>query len=243
MTVLGDTLIVVGEHNCVVIHRLPDFYFIDFGMGIDGRIRDLNTMDNQLLVLSSGPFVYYGDQSIHIACDWRSTRCICVTPHGFVVSANEPTDQPVDWRERTPGILLFYEHGVYVRTIHTYYAWCSMTWVGKGNIAFATTRLLNGVAEIYLLSIDGIIIDTIVHHLPNELIGISIIYDPKWEEYIVSGGKRIIGFTHVHGTINVREIYSYNGSDAPYLHFMVLHGRTLFVCIRNKSSILRLELN
>jgi len=246
ITVLDNKLIVIGNDPYCTAYHLTDYsseeYDIAQGEIRYGSIRDLKTMDNQLLILS-GPFIYHGDQSIRLGCDWRSARCICLTPHGFVVSANEPTDQPVDWRERAPGILLFYEHGVYVQTVHTYYAWCSMTWVGKGNIAFAATCLLNGIAEVYLLSIDGEIIDTMIYHLPNELTGISIIYDPKWEEYIVSGGKRIIGFTQVHGETNMREIYSYHGSDAPYLHFMVFHGRTLFICMRNRHQILQLTMN
>ena len=247
ITVLEDKLIVIGNDPYCIAYHLTDYsseeYDIAHGEIRSGSIRDLKTMDNQLLILSTGPFIYHGDQSIRLGCDWRSARCVCVTPHGFVVSANEPTDQPVDWRERAPGILLFYEHGVYVRTIRTYYAWSSMIWVGKGNIAFAATRLLNGIGKVYLLSIDGEIIDRLVHYLPNELMGIFIIYDPKWEEYIISGGKQIIGFTYVHGEINMRKIYSYNGSNAPYLHFMVLHGRTLFVCLRNKSVILQLKMN
>jgi hypothetical protein len=247
ITVLDNKLIVIGNDPYCTAYHLTDYsseeYDIAHGEIRNGSIRDLKTMDNQLLILSAGPFIYHGDQSIRLGCDWRSVRCICITPHGFVVSANEPTDQPVDWRERAPGILLFYEDGIYTHTICTYYAWSSFTWVGKGNIAFAATRLLNGIAEVYLLSIDGEIIDRIVHHLPNELMGISIVYDPKWEEYIISGGKRIIGFTHVHGEIKMREIYSYNGSDAPYFHFMVLHGCTLFICMRNKHQILQLTMN
>lgn len=246
ITILGDKLIVVGQNPYTMAYNLRDYSSEEISI-IDSQaaICDLKTLDNQLLILSNGPFIYHGDQSIHLACDWRSSRCVCITPHGFVVSANEPTDQPVDWRERAPGILLFYEHGVYTQTIHTYYTWSSMTWVGKGNIAFAATRVLNSIGEVYLLSIDGEIIDKLIYHLPSgELMGISIVYDPKWKEYIVSGGKRIIGFTQVHDTVNVREIYSYKPSSyAPYLHCMVLHGRTLFVCIRNKSLMLQLEMN
>lgn len=246
ITVLDDKLIVLGKDTCMMAYNLYDYSSEEIPI-IDGQgaICDLKTLDNQLLILSTGPFIYHGDQSIRLACDWRSARCVCVTPHGFVVSANEPTDQPVDWRERAPGILLFYEHGIYVRTIHTYYTWSSMTWIGQGDIAFAATRVLNSIGEVYLLSIDGEIIDRLIYHLPSgELMGISIIYDPKWKEYILSGGKRIIGFTQVHGIVNVREIYEYKPSSyAPYLHCMVLHGRILFVCLRNKSVILQLELN
>jgi len=238
MAVLDDTLIVVGEHNRVVIHRLPDFAFIDFGLDIEGRIRDLETMDNQLLVLPSGRFIYHGDQPIELKGDWRATRGICPTPHGFVVCSNAPADQPVDWRDRAPGILQFYENGICTHTVQTYYAWYSITWVGQGDIAFAATRLLNGVCEVTLLSVDGKIYDVLKHDIPTgELTGLSIVYDPKWNEYIVSGGKRIIAFTP-YGS---RELYEYKSSH--YLHSLVLHGRNLLVCVRIKHSILQLELN
>jgi hypothetical protein len=249
ITVLGNKLMVIGNDPYCTAYDLTDCsseeYDIAQGEIRSGSIRSLKTMDNQLLILSAGPLMYHGTQRIKLKCDWRAIRCVCLTPRGFVVSANEPTDQPVDWRERAPGILQFYYDGVCTHTVHTYYAWYSLTWVGQGHIAFAATRLLNGICEVTLLCMDGEIYDVLKHHVPTgELIGISIVYDPKWNEYIVSGEKRILAFTHINDALNVREIYEYKPSTySPYLHSLVLHDRTLFVCIRNKHRILQLELN
>ena len=231
----------VDQNARIVTHQIQEiepndtFYLDNVRMG--NNVAYMILLDGQLLFITHSSTAVHGDQIIPLEETTISIFCICAIPTGFVIcSAGD-----------SQSLLRFYENGKCTKTLVAVKSWSTMTWIRQGDIAFVATIIQKHYACIYLLSIDGSILKEFHHAIPNETMGMSVTYDPRWDEYIVSGEKRIIGFSPV----GVRTIYEHTQpcivrfvipGSLPCIHSLTWHDRTLFACILNQHSILRLEM-
>ena len=74
----------------------------------------------------------------------------------------------------------------------------------------------------------------------NELMGHSILYDPKWEEYLVSGSRKIIAVSER----GIRTIYETDDmTNSYYFHALMWNCQDkLLFCIRNKSMLVEIKM-
>jgi hypothetical protein len=94
-------------------------------------------------------------------------------------------------------------------------------------------------AEVYLLSIDGEVLDLFTAETDGRM-GISVLYDPVWDEYLISGDNCILALSEWGN----RVVYEYDQSDnSYYLHALTwLNKRSLLFCIRNQNLLAQIEM-
>lgn len=244
IAILDDNIIVAGYEGKARSHfTIEPCIYGDFHLPVDNYIRDLKTVQNNLLVFPHTSYLYLGDKTIDLQCN--TGKSICVTPTGFVVVISTGTMREY---EHITGVLLFYEKGVYTHSVNTPHLWKCVTWVGNGDIAFAATRMIKGCAEVFLLSIHGDIIRKLYMSLYQHMhMGFSILYDPVWEEYLLSGDKQIIALSEHNNTVINRVVYEYDQTEnSYYFHALTWQtseaGRFLLFCIRNHSLLGQIEI-
>jgi hypothetical protein len=256
IAVLHDDIIVSGYDGTARAHFDGDpSIHRDYHLHTDVAVCDLKTIQNKLMVFPHSHYLYLDDEYIDLKHD--TGRIVCETPTGFVVLSAKSVKR----HETVTGLLQFYENGSYTHTVDTPCLWTSMTWVGEKNVAFAATRVLQGIAEVTLLSIDGKIIRVLFEDIhPWDHMGISVLYDPVWEEYLISGNKKIMAFSLRNYSVVSRIVYEYDKTDNSYfLRALAWHKhttsqrkwpeyerekteRTLLFCIRNKSLLVRIQM-
>jgi len=235
IAILDDDIIVAGYDGITYSHvAIEPSIYGDYHLPINNYQRDLKTCQNKLLIYPYSQYLYFGDKLIDLK--YNTGRTVCETPTGFVVLSTTGTMRQ---NEYIRGLLVFYENGVNTHTVQTPHLWKSITWVGKGNIAFAATRTLMDCAEVYLLSIDGEVLDLFTAETDGRM-GISVLYDPLWDEYLISGDNCIMALSE-WGT---RIVYEYDDSDnSYYLHALTwLNKRSLLFCIRNQNILAQIEM-
>jgi len=245
IAVVDDDIIVSGydgatRDRATRAHCMDPSIFRDYYLHTDLPVRDMKTVQNKLMIFPHAHYVYLGDQYIDL--ENNTGTVICETPTGFVVLCATGTMRR---NEYIRGVLAFYENGICTHTVQTPYLWKTMTWVGEGEVAFAATRLLQGIAEVTLLSIDGEVIRVLFEDIhPFDHMGLSVLYDPVWQEYLVSGDKKIMAFSLRNHSVVSRVVYEYDKTNnSYYLHALTWKKeRTLLVTIRNKSFLAQIQM-
>jgi hypothetical protein len=243
IAVLHDKIIVSGLDGATLDHfdNAPSV-FRDYYLHNNLRdLRDLKTIHGKLMVFPRSSYLYLDNERIDLQND--TGKCVCVTPNGFVVLTLAPVESI---HGHVPGMLLFYEQGVYTHMVLTPHTWQSMTWVGEREVAFAATRLLKGIAEVSLLSIDGMILKTLSTSVGKSIMGFSVLYDPVWEEYLISGNRNIMMISDR----GARLIYQYDSTENSYYLYALTWqekkyeqtNRMLLFCIRNKNLLVQMEI-
>jgi hypothetical protein len=240
IAVLDDNIIVAGYEGKAHSHfAIEPSIYGNYHLPVNGYLRDLKTMQNKLLVFPHSRYLHLGDEVINLR--HNKGYHICVTPTGFVILIDT---NPVRARINS-GALQFHNHdGAYTHAVSVYCKWRCITWVGEGDIAFAATSLLQGCAKVYLLSINGSIIKTLSFDIDAFIqMGFSILYDPVWEEYLLSGDSCIMAVTER----GIRIVYEYHKTDKSYyFHALTwntyLEKRSLLFCIRNHSLLGQIEM-
>lgn len=254
IAVLHDEIIVSGLYGATRAHfdNAPSV-FRDYPIPVTNQLYDLKVAHHQLMFLHS-IHLYLDDKIVDLR---QMGRGICVTPSGFVVLSSAPVECEND---NIPGMLLFYEKSVYTHMVLTPHTWQSITWVGEGDVAFAATRLLKGVAEVSLLSINGMVIKTLSALVDkSESMGLSVLYDPIWEEYLISGTRRIMALSNRGASVLGRSVYEYGKSEHSYYIYALTWSipkidkhteyhseehvtRALLFCIRNKNLLVQMKM-
>lgn len=223
IAVLNDDIIVSGYERTTRAHfdGNPSIHR-DYHLHTDMNIRDLKTFDNKLLTFPHSHYLYLDDEFIDLKSNTGKT--ICIIPTGFVILSSTGTMRQ---NEAITGLLTFYE-GKHTHIVDTPHLWKSITWVGEGNIAFAATYLLQGRAEVSLLSIDGQIIRKLsidVH--PYRYMGFSVLYDPLWQEYLISGDRQIIALSLHNDSVVERLVYEHDPPNNSYYRSVLYkHSQT-----------------
>lgn len=239
IAILDDSIIVAGYEGKACSHfAIKPSIYADYHLPVNQYIRDLKTVQNKLLIFPHSRYLHLSDEVIDL--QHNTGQRICVTPTGFIVLTIIHIHDGIN-----SGALRFHNHdGVYTHRVLVPYNWRCMTWVGERDIAFAASRLLQGRAEVFLLSIDGSIIKTMsfdIHAFMH--MGFSILYDPVWEEYLLSGDSCIMAVSER----GIRIVYEYHKTEQSYyFHALTwntyLENRSLLFCIRNHNLLGQIEM-
>jgi hypothetical protein len=232
IVVLNGDIIVSGHVGAIV---QTESGFMNYKAIPKMLIRNMCLVDDKILTLPQGYNMYLNDKKLDLEYKWIEVRCVCSIPNGFVTVSTAPVD--VDFDQRLPGMIMFYRDEKYDDMVLTLHTWNAITWVGENEIAFAASRVTYGIAEIYLLSIDGIVLQTLTKIIPNDtLMGISVLYDSRWEEYIISGANIIIALS----SRGSRTIFS-NKEKLDYILGLCWNDTKLLACLTNKNQLIELS--
>jgi hypothetical protein len=232
IVVLNGDIIVSGHVGAIV---QTESGFMNYKAIPKILIRNMCLVDDKILTLPQGYNMYLNDKKLDLEYKWIEVRCVCSIPNGFVTVSTAPVD--VDFDQRLPGMIMFYRDEKYDDMVLTLHTWNAITWVGENEIAFAASRVTYGIAEIYLLSIDGIVLQTLTKIIPNDtLMGISVLYDSRWEEYIISGANIIIALS----SRGSRTIFS-NKEKLDYILGLCWNDTKLLACLTNKNQLIELS--
>ena len=227
----GD--VIVSGHLGTVIHT--ESGFMNYKAIPKMLIRDMCLVNDKILTLPQDCHMYLNDKKLDLEYKWIQVRCVCSIPNGFVTVSTVPVD--VSFDQRLPGMIMFYRDEKYDDMVLTLHTWNAITWVGENEIAFAASRITYGIAEIYLLSIDGIVLQTLTKLIPNDtMMGISVLYDSRWEEYIISGANMIISLS----SRGSRTIFS-NKDELDYIFGLCWNDSKLLACLRSKHQLIELN--
>ena len=235
IVVLHNDVIVCGYFGTIIQKEKE---FINDAMSI----RNMCIVDNKLVVFPEGTHIYLDNQKMDIEYDWIKVRCVCSIPGGFVMVSTAPVE--VDFDSDLPGMIMFYKDGKYDHMTLTPHTWITITWIGEDDIAFAASRITYGIAEIYLLSIDGEILQKLSKLIPDDmLMGLSVLYNPRWEEYILSGENEIIALS----SRGSRSIFSNkekeNKNDPYYIQGLCWNDNILLGCLRKQNKLIELNMD
>lgn len=196
-------------------------------------------VEDSVVFLSNGLLWYHG------FCKLAGfARSMCRTPTGFVVCTDR-YDSP------HAGLLVYMESKML--QVHTPHAWRAMTWGHQ----LAATQWTPNEAVVSLLTRNGQVSQVLRGQLRPRAgrlhqMGFSILYDPKWDEYLVSGSRHIVALS---ATIPPSRI-SYRGMRVVYEHGQDFHAyhlrgltwcpntvvpRTLLCCNRGEHVILYIQ--
>jgi len=232
IVVLNGDIIVSGHVGAIV---QTESGFMNYKAIPKMLIRNMCLVGDKILTLPHGYNMYLNDKKLDLDYKWIEVRCVCSIPNGFVTVSTAPVD--VDFDQRLPGMIMFYRNEKYDDMVLTLHTWNAITWVGENEIAFAASRVTYGIAEIYLLSIDGIVLRTLTKLIPNDtLMGISVLYDSRWEEYIISGANIIIALS----SRGCRTIFS-NKEKLDYILGLCWNDTKLLACLTNKNQLIELS--